>query len=75
MYRKNGFPDDVTTYGLTSGIWFSALSLGSFIGPLLAGIMYDYAGFRIGSLICTVEHFTMVGEILKCHKTEKNIHF
>uniref|UniRef100_A0A2P2HZD3 MFS-type transporter SLC18B1-like n=1 Tax=Hirondellea gigas TaxID=1518452 RepID=A0A2P2HZD3_9CRUS len=40
-----GLPDNITTYGLASGLWASAFALGAFIGPSMAGIMYDRIGF------------------------------
>merc|ERR1712080_154588 len=41
----NGFPDTIDTYGLISGLWTSVFALGAFIGPTLAGIMFDAVGF------------------------------
>uniref|UniRef100_T1J6T3 Major facilitator superfamily (MFS) profile domain-containing protein n=1 Tax=Strigamia maritima TaxID=126957 RepID=T1J6T3_STRMM len=34
---SHGFPDNIETYGLVSGLWISGLSLGSFLGPTLSG--------------------------------------
>lgn len=41
----NGFPDDIQTYGLVSGMWTSTFALGAFIGPSVAGALYDAVGF------------------------------
>jgi len=41
----NGFPDTIDTYGLISGLWTSVFALGAFIGPTLAGILFDAVGF------------------------------
>ncbi|KAJ4447888.1 hypothetical protein ANN_09897 [Periplaneta americana] len=45
-----GFPDDMATYGLVSGLWASFFSLGAFVGPSVAGVLYDTVGFRNGTL-------------------------
>ncbi|MBO1764922.1 MFS transporter, partial [Escherichia coli] len=42
---KNGFPDDISTYGLVSGMWTSTFALGAFIGPSAAGALFDWVGF------------------------------
>lgn len=47
--RANGHPDDVTTYGVVSGMWQSMISLGAWIGPSAGGALYDAVGFRQGS--------------------------
>ena len=44
--RTAGYPDSIGTYGLVSGIWTSSFSLGGFIGPSVAGVLYDLVGFR-----------------------------
>jgi len=60
MIRTAGFPDAIGTYGLISGIWTSSFALGGFIGPTIAGILYDLVGFRwatqfvLGSFIILV---------------------
>ncbi|XP_066990122.1 MFS-type transporter SLC18B1-like [Macrobrachium rosenbergii] len=41
----NGFPDDIQTYGLVSGMWTSTFALGAFIGPSAAGALFDAVGF------------------------------
>ena len=51
MVRKTtnmDYPDDINTYGIISGIWTTAFSFGSFLGPTLGGaimslIRVDYA--------------------------------
>ncbi|XP_065334517.1 MFS-type transporter SLC18B1-like [Cloeon dipterum] len=40
-----GFSDSLATYGLISGLWASSFSLGAFIGPSLAGFLFDRVGF------------------------------
>ncbi|VVC34301.1 Major facilitator superfamily,Major facilitator superfamily domain [Cinara cedri] len=44
-----GFPNDIHTYGLLSGIWSSSFALGAFLGPTIAGILYDLVGFERGT--------------------------
>jgi len=46
----SGFADDMSTYGMVSGLWASFFSLGAFVGPSVAGILYDTVGFRGGTL-------------------------
>ncbi|EEB18796.1 synaptic vesicular amine transporter, putative [Pediculus humanus corporis] len=51
-----GFPDDIATYGLMSGLWASSFSLGDFVGPSVAGFLTDWFGFRYGSLFIIAVH-------------------
>jgi MFS family permease len=44
-----GFPDDVGTYGLVSGMWFSMMSLGCFVGSSVGGALTDNYSFQHGS--------------------------
>ncbi|BES97650.1 transporter [Nesidiocoris tenuis] len=46
----HGFPNNLETYGLISGLWTSTFALGAFIGPSLAGILYDTWGFQYASM-------------------------
>ncbi|CAG7822490.1 unnamed protein product [Allacma fusca] len=46
----NGFQDNISTYGLVSGLWSSSLALGCFIGPTIGGVLLDTVGFRYGSI-------------------------
>ena len=43
---EHGFPDNIQTYGLVSGLWTSTFALGAGIGPFISGLLYDYVGFR-----------------------------
>lgn len=45
-----GFPNNLETYGLISGLWTSTFALGAFVGPSIAGILYDSVGFRNGTM-------------------------
>ncbi|XP_046990959.1 MFS-type transporter SLC18B1-like [Schistocerca americana] len=51
---KWGMADDLTTYGLVSGIWAASFALGDFIGPSVAGVLFDTVGFRTGTLFIIV---------------------
>ncbi|VVC34299.1 Major facilitator superfamily,Major facilitator superfamily domain [Cinara cedri] len=42
---QHGFPNNLETYGLISGLWTSTFALGAFIGPSIAGMLYDIVGF------------------------------
>ncbi|CAL4105577.1 unnamed protein product, partial [Meganyctiphanes norvegica] len=50
-----GFPDDLSTYGLVSGLWAMFFYSGAFIGPSAGGFMIDNLGFDWSSfaLMCT----------------------
>ena len=48
-FRKRGFPDNVPTYGIVSGLWSSAFALGLFIGPSVGGALLDIFDFRTGT--------------------------
>jgi MFS family permease len=45
-----GFPNNVSTFGLTSGFWTSSFALGSFIGPTIGGVLLDNWGFQLGTI-------------------------
>ncbi|XKL60510.1 hypothetical protein PGB90_007567 [Kerria lacca] len=47
---KAGYPEDMTTFGLMSGMWISCFSCGAFIGPSVGGFLYDYVGFQNSTL-------------------------
>lgn len=47
----HGLPDSVETYGAISGLWASAVALGGFIGPTVAGIFSDLVGFQWSTLV------------------------
>ncbi|KAH1023700.1 hypothetical protein HUJ05_003307 [Dendroctonus ponderosae] len=51
-----GFHNDLETYALVSGLWTSTFALGAFIGPSIAGILYDTVGFRNASMFIVVIH-------------------
>lgn len=52
----HGFPDDLSTYGLVSGIWTSTFALGCFIGPSAGGVLVDYIGFPWTTVIVMALH-------------------
>ncbi|KAL2729609.1 MFS-type transporter SLC18B1-like [Vespula squamosa] len=51
-----GFPNNLETYGLISGLWTSTFALGAFIGPSVAGILLDNIGFRNASMFIVILH-------------------
>ena len=59
----NGFSNNLSTYGMVSGLWTSTFALGSFIGPSGAGVMYDYVGFRASTLFVVAINFLLVGPL------------
>merc|ERR1719445_2544278 len=56
----SGFPDTIDTYGLVSGLWTSTFALGAFIGPTLAGILFDSVGFPYGTLLIIAIHILVL---------------
>jgi len=51
---SHGFPNNLETYGLISGLWTSTFAFGAFIGPSVAGILFDTIGFRNSTLFIVV---------------------
>lgn len=49
-----GFPDNIETYGVVSGMWTSMFALGAFIGPSIAGSLYDHFGFSYATLLIII---------------------
>ncbi|CAG2172887.1 unnamed protein product [Oppiella nova] len=49
--HRRGFPSDISTYGLVSAMYFSANSIGAFIGPTLGGVLLDSVGYRSGTFV------------------------
>lgn len=62
---EHGYPDNIQTYGLVSGLWTSTFALGAFIGPFISGLLYDYVGFRKG-VIFIIATQLIVGGITVC---------
>ncbi|XP_043923088.1 MFS-type transporter SLC18B1-like [Protopterus annectens] len=44
--KNHGFEDNLRTLGLVSGLFTSLWSLGNVIGPTIAGILSDVAGYK-----------------------------
>ncbi|KAK3923552.1 MFS-type transporter SLC18B1 [Frankliniella fusca] len=55
-----GFPDDLTTYGVVSGLWASSFALGAFVGPSVAGVLFDTVGFRQATYFIIAVHLLVV---------------
>ena len=72
IYRnalENGMPDNVSTYGLVSGLWISSLALGAFTGPSVSGVLTTHFNFDYGSIYIQVLHaiVTMMNAIFLCY--------
>ncbi|XP_023017109.1 MFS-type transporter SLC18B1 [Leptinotarsa decemlineata] len=52
----HGFPNNLETFGLISGLWTSTFALGAFIGPSISGILFDFIGFRNSTMFVVVLH-------------------
>ena len=61
-----GLPDDLSTYGLVSGLWASSFALGAFIGPTVAGVLYDTIGFGWGTTCVAFLHVLVVFFTIIC---------
>jgi len=48
---RMGFPKDIDTYLMISGMWTSSLYLGCFAGPTLAGFMVERFNFRTTTIL------------------------
>ena len=57
---ESGFPDTVDTYGLISGLWTSVFALGAFIGPTIAGILFDAVGFPWAALFVVINQVIVI---------------
>lgn len=45
-----GYPNNLESYGLISGLWTSTFAFGAFLGPSVSGVLYDTIGFRNSTL-------------------------
>jgi MFS family permease len=69
--RFNGFADCLGTYALVSGMWTSCVAFGSFIGPSVAGILYDLMGFRKQILILLALLVILIVTLIICIMTSR----
>lgn len=51
---QHGFANNLETYGLISGLWTSTFAFGAFIGPSIAGMLYDIVGFGMATVFVIV---------------------
>ena len=67
------YPDSVSTYSLVSGVWTSAFALGSFLGPSIAGVLYDQIGFRRGTapVQAVILMMVLVTSLAKLHQNKR----
>lgn len=49
--QKRQFPASQQTYGYISGLFFSCLSFGGFIGPIIAGLTIEMWGYNFATFI------------------------
>lgn len=59
-FSAAGYPADISTYGLMSGIWASAFAFGAFVGPSVAGFLYDIVGFQKATIFVVVINVILV---------------
>jgi len=53
----------LSTYGLISGLWASSFSLGAFVGPSVAGILFDEVGFENATYFVLATQLIIVSQI------------
>lgn len=58
----NGYPNDLRTQGLISGLFSLVYSLGAMIGPVTGGVVYDYMGFEMATFFVVVM-FVVIGSV------------
>ncbi|XP_050419743.1 MFS-type transporter SLC18B1-like [Adelges cooleyi] len=68
---NSGFANDIHTYGLLSGIWSSSFALGAFLGPSIAGVLFDLVGFEQGTYFEIFLHAVLGMALLGFVFTEK----
>ena len=56
---RNGFPDNLDTYALISGLWTATFALGAFIGPSVAGLLVDNFTFKYATMFVVVSQITV----------------
>jgi MFS family permease len=71
--KERGLPDDMTTYGMVSAMFFSSCSVGAFIGPSAGGYLLDNYSYRQASVYLLVIDVLMVAlfvvfKIVKCQR-------
>ncbi|XP_059154920.1 MFS-type transporter SLC18B1-like [Physella acuta] len=52
-----GFENNIDTYGVVVGLFNSIFCLGSFIGPMLGGVLIEEMGFRYGATLISGIYF------------------
>ncbi len=57
---RNGFPDNLDTYALISGLWTATFALGACIGPTVAGFLVDYFHFRNATLFVVASQISVL---------------
>lgn len=74
---RKGFPDNLDTYGLVSGIWTSTFALGAFIGPTLSGYLYDVVGFRSATMVVVAMHILvfLILVLFECCECRSGKHY
>ena len=67
-----GWPSDDQTAALSSGLWNIAISLGSSLGPIISGVLFDNIGFTFNCVIITLLNGIFGVFVLIVHFTSKN---
>ena len=65
--HRRRFPDNQTTYGFISGMFFACLSLGGFIGPIIGGSLVQASTFQTATLVMWVIELVVLLTLLTLH--------
>lgn len=57
--RSAGYPNDLRTQGLISGLFGAIHSLGALIGPMVGGFLVDWIGFNQATFIIVIMFFVV----------------
>ncbi|XP_059176646.1 uncharacterized protein LOC131956243 [Physella acuta] len=55
-----GFENNLETYGIVVGLFNSIYYLGTFIGPMLGGVLIEELGFRAGATVISEIYFVVM---------------
>ncbi|KAI8777068.1 MFS-type transporter SLC18B1 [Biomphalaria glabrata] len=58
--RELGFPDNLSTFGMVSGLFNAAFCFGAFVGPTIGGALIEKIGFAYGSTIIASFFFVVM---------------
>lgn len=69
--KNRGFGQNKCTYGLASGLFFSCISLGGFVGPTIAGFFVENYDFPFATIVMFAIELTLFIILLISFLTKK----